>query len=249
MLPGVGNSPPPTRAKTAMTDTPAALNAAHPFEKAGLGIAPFRCVGVRENRIKHPDGTTQPGGTCSYCGTGIAYECVIQDARGQRAVVGCDCVRKVYTGNDAWTKDRLLTEMERARKLQARERARAKRLALWEERAAKAQEQRDAEARSLGYTDHEARVAAEQIQAEKKAASVAQEAEVKYGWLLSVLDEQRGDFAASIAADLREGRALDAMSPRVIQICREIYAKATGGRRGSKAFEAAVEDFDSRLEP
>jgi hypothetical protein len=67
----------------------------HPFEKAGLGKAPFRCVGVTENVWTSGCGTIQKaGGTCDYCGTGIRYEYIIISADNHRHVVGCDCVER-----------------------------------------------------------------------------------------------------------------------------------------------------------
>lgn len=67
----------------------------HAFEVAGLGLAPFRFVGLSENVIRYPDGSSKAGGTCDYCGTGIASECHILSADGQWHKVGCDCIRKV----------------------------------------------------------------------------------------------------------------------------------------------------------
>lgn len=67
----------------------------HPFEKAGLGKAPFRCVGVTTNWYVTAGGAhRQPGGSCDYCGTGILYEYHIVGADGSKFVVGSDCVAK-----------------------------------------------------------------------------------------------------------------------------------------------------------
>ena len=78
----------------------------HPFEKAGLGRAPFRLVFVEERRgpIRYVDPKTgiemtcgspgQPMGSCAYCATGIATCCGILSADGKRFIVGSDCVRK-----------------------------------------------------------------------------------------------------------------------------------------------------------
>lgn len=66
----------------------------HPFERAGLGKAPFRCVGCRENWFVMPGFGQKPGGSCDYCGTGILYEYVIKSADGAEFVVGSDCVMK-----------------------------------------------------------------------------------------------------------------------------------------------------------
>lgn len=80
----------------------------HPFEKAGLGAAPFKCVAAYEKRgpIKSYDaksGVTleigyagQPMGTCDYCGTGIALCFEIKSADGKRFIVGSDCVAKTH---------------------------------------------------------------------------------------------------------------------------------------------------------
>lgn len=66
----------------------------HPFTRAGFGPAPFRCIGVRENRFEIPGFGWKPGGNCRYCGTGILYEYVIKSAEGREFIVGSDCVRK-----------------------------------------------------------------------------------------------------------------------------------------------------------
>lgn len=67
---------------------------AHPFENAGLGQAPFRCVGMVENIFMLPDGGSKAGGFCDYCYTGIRYEFQIESADQKKFKVGCDCVRK-----------------------------------------------------------------------------------------------------------------------------------------------------------
>jgi hypothetical protein len=80
----------------------------HPFERAGLGQAPFRLVGVRDTAAgagvdglvrvgTTADGfdlLTTPGGTCAYCGTSIVVLCDVASADGQRFHVGTDCAEK-----------------------------------------------------------------------------------------------------------------------------------------------------------
>lgn len=80
----------------------------HPFEKAGLGKAPFRFVGMAQqdriygevilNRAEYEKTgialTTKPGGTCAYCGTYILNMYNIKSADGKCFHVGCDCVEK-----------------------------------------------------------------------------------------------------------------------------------------------------------
>jgi hypothetical protein len=70
--------------------------ALHPFERAGLGKAPFYFVGLTEKTYQACHGApVQPGGTCAFCGTGIRYCCQIKSADGARFVVGCDCVQRL----------------------------------------------------------------------------------------------------------------------------------------------------------
>ena len=78
-------------------------NVLHPFEKAGLGKAPFKFIGITHNvgPIKLANGSEvgapgQPMGTCNYCSNGIAYEHHIRSADGKTFKVGCNCVEKIY---------------------------------------------------------------------------------------------------------------------------------------------------------
>jgi len=80
----------------------------HPFEKAGLGKAPFSCTGVSENVWDNGDGTTKGGGVCDYCGTGIRWEFWIKGsiAGARQFKVGCDCVAKTGRGIENFEKVR-----------------------------------------------------------------------------------------------------------------------------------------------
>lgn len=88
----------------------------HPFEKAGLGKAPFSCTGVSENVWDNGDGTTKAGGVCDYCGTGIRWEFWIKGsiAGAKQFKVGCDCVAKTGWGIDRFLEVR--AEHTRARR-------------------------------------------------------------------------------------------------------------------------------------
>lgn len=108
----------------------------HPFEKSGLGRAPFRCVGVHENFIKHADGSTQAGGCCDYCGTGIRWEYMIRSSDNKGFVVGCDCVAK--------TEGALVEDFDKVRKTHARERRQVKAAVRREAREAAWKAQREA---------------------------------------------------------------------------------------------------------
>jgi hypothetical protein len=80
----------------------------HPFEKAGLGKAPFSCTHVSENVFTLPDGTSKAGGCCDYCGTGIRWEFWIKGsiAGAKQFKVGCDCVAKTGWGIEGFEKVR-----------------------------------------------------------------------------------------------------------------------------------------------
>lgn len=82
----------------------------HPFESAGLGIAPFRYLGCEtrvgplryvergvEVEVGRPG---QPMGTCDLCGMGIKYCHLIKSSDGKSFVVGSDCVEKLGGSND-----------------------------------------------------------------------------------------------------------------------------------------------------
>lgn len=81
-----------------MADTRATPLAIHPFETAGLGLAPFRCIDVIERVFVACQGAPrQPGGTCAFCGTGIMSCFVIKSKDGRKFEVGCDCVARTLT--------------------------------------------------------------------------------------------------------------------------------------------------------
>ena len=68
----------------------------HPFEQAGLGMAPFRFVGLTESvYVSAPGAPAQPGTSCDFCGIGIRYVCLIESQDRKQFKVGCDCVRKL----------------------------------------------------------------------------------------------------------------------------------------------------------
>ena len=66
----------------------------HAFERAGLGKAPFKCVGVEEIVFTNPDGSTRAGGSCDYCSTGIRYAFIVRGADRREFKVGCECIKK-----------------------------------------------------------------------------------------------------------------------------------------------------------
>lgn len=69
--------------------------AAHPFERSGLGKAPFRVVGYERRVFQACQGAPiQVGGSCDHCGTGIIHTFIIQGADGGKFKVGSSCVFK-----------------------------------------------------------------------------------------------------------------------------------------------------------
>ncbi len=85
----------------------------HVFEKAGLGIAPFKCVGMTVMKYQACQGApVQPGGSCDYCGTGIMNAFQIVSSDGKCFKVGCDCVAK--TGDAGLRKQ--VNDIERKRR-------------------------------------------------------------------------------------------------------------------------------------
>ena len=220
----------------------------HPFEERGLGKAPFRCVGVerRVGPIKCADGSEigspgQPMGSCDYCGTGIADCFEILSGDGKRFIVGCDCVAKAST---AHADNRLLTDLERQQAKLNKAKRDAKRMARQAKAKAdfeaKLQAQRDANG---GLTDYEVRAKARAEEAAAKAAV----ATTANQWLIDALSGQTGSggFIDSMVERLK-AEPISALSPRMIQVLREVYGKAKGGRMGSKAFNAACDEFDAK---
>ena len=70
-------------------------NAVHPWERCGLGVAPYRCVGSAVVTYQACHGApVQPGSSCDYCGQGIMNVYSVQAACKSVFKVGCDCVRK-----------------------------------------------------------------------------------------------------------------------------------------------------------
>lgn len=67
-----------------MRDFNAALAGTHAFQRAGLGVYPFRCLHVEK----------RDGGCCQLCGVPLVYHFVIEDAEGHRFSVGYDCAER-----------------------------------------------------------------------------------------------------------------------------------------------------------
>ncbi len=101
----------------------------HPFERAGLGQAPFHCISVRQNRFEIPGAGWKPGGCCNFCSTGILYEYVIKSADDRTFVVGSDCVRRTGAEVTGFREQRL--QLARSKRETRRVEDRAARQARW----------------------------------------------------------------------------------------------------------------------
>lgn len=68
----------------------------HPFERAGLGRAPFKFVGHYESKFQAAPGEPVKAGTsCDYCATAIMQVYRVRGSDGREFKVGSDCISKV----------------------------------------------------------------------------------------------------------------------------------------------------------
>jgi len=221
----------------------------HKWEKFGYK-APFKFLGLIQ--LPNPEGNPHAveqqykivakqnkqfgvfAGSCNLCGNGLMNNFVVGDAEGTNFIVGCDCVRHL---DDV----KLITRVEKAEKDRKRAIRRAKaeelqkiRQAEW---AAEQQAQRD---RNGGLTDWEVEdKARKQAKEDKRIAMTA-----KNSWLIDALTRS-GSFVYDMRYELQFNEIED-LSPRAVDILKDIYAKSFG-RRNSKKYEAACEDFDARV--
>lgn len=193
----------------------------HVFTEAGLGEAPFRFTGIRENLFQAaPGAPVRGGGSCDFCGQGIRYECAIISKDGKHHVVGQDCIRKVG--------DRGLIDAARAEKNRIIREARF----VKEEAARNANDDNQRE-QNGGATDWE-RGEADRIndKVDRKRA-IAPAVEILSGYA-DILEDGRGGFRDSVACDFRNGSSV---SDNAARIAAEIVAKEAG-RKNSKAYTA-----------
>jgi len=123
----------------------------HPFERAGLGLAPFRFTHYTKAVYQaFPGAPIQSGSTCDYCGQAIMHVYHIEDRDGRKFKVGCECVLKTErTAPESMTALTAQIKAERAklakeRRIARKEARRQERLVAFrkeaEERKAKALE-------------------------------------------------------------------------------------------------------------
>lgn len=122
----------------------------HVFEKAGLGIAPFKCLfvwempspalmngmgGVELYNTKMQSAPCKVG-CCAFCGMPLVYHYIIKDINGTLFPVGCECVAK--TGDAGLESQVKALKKENAKEKREIKKAIKRNIAL-EERKAKIQ--------------------------------------------------------------------------------------------------------------
>ncbi len=207
------------------TETP---TVGHPFERAGLGLAPFRFVSMTESVHHVCQGVTQPGSSCDYCGTAIRYVCHIESADKRRFKVGTDCVLKLERSDN-----RLVSAVKRAQQVRDKERRDVKRAAQWAER--KARWAAEAEAARPERERLEREAAARREQNRQRSAPVA-----------SMLRATGNTWAASIAGEMEEGRHVGTYSERAVYVMRDIVGRHAG-RKNSTAYKIKTSEFDDMI--
>jgi len=182
-------------------------------------------------------------GDCDVCGTELVHNYVCENADEKRFVVGCDCVGKI--GDHKLVSAIGKAEKQRKQEL-ARERREAKRRADSVERDARLDLERKAnfEQHGLWITDYElGRHEAEQERLVLREAMMEQN-----GWLIDVLQNQPGNFCDSMCDRLLERPFGEhEFTDKMLSVMQDVYGKAHG-RRGSKAYDSAIDVFDSKLD-
>lgn len=245
-----------------MNNTNTATNAgvatqAHPFEISGMGVGPYRFVGIYEMPTPG-DGSAAMfanadpfseiralvlkagAGTCACCGMAITVICVVIDGVGDRWGVGSDCIEKI--GEPALC--------NAAKVAVAKRRAKMARSRRDEKCAAQRQAWLAAPSDKSGSLPGEtngARLAREDAE-QLTAANARKNAAAQRGAILApfsdAIADGRNGFCDSIARDFRRGNI---PTGRGLSLAREIYGKRFG-RVNSTAWESAVEQFDAAIE-
>lgn len=224
----------------------------HTFTKSGMGHAPFRFIGTA--KIPSPSlGEANPTaymnalaalprdlkngcGTCAHCGTAIMNIFIVCNQAGDKYGVGCDCIEK--------TADRPLVRASHLAKLAAdrdarRARKEAKRLAWLAEKDATTGETRE-ERMTREAAEHRAAYEA------KEAAHFANRktnSEALAKWATALRDGQ-GGFRDSVGQDMQAGFL---PKGRALEIAADILGKIFGGRRDTKAYWTANEEFTNAV--
>lgn len=124
--------------------------AVHPWERAGLGVAPYKLVGTANVSFRACMGApVQPGGTCDFCGQGLRLVFSIRASCGSTFRVGCDCVRRVCSPAEGVLTQVEASERKHKRKIAAA--GRARRAASVEERLKEIRAEHESELAALPH--------------------------------------------------------------------------------------------------
>ncbi len=212
----------------------------HVFELAGLGQAPFKCVGMYAIPSaglaeKNPDAynaalrempTGYRCGTCNYCGHPIMNNYLINSADGKKFAVGCECVFK--TGDTGLT-----TEAREIAKKIAREKRFQTMLARHEARQ-KAEEEKERQENG-GFTLAELR----EIERKRQEEADREKAKILKP-LADLLNDNQGGFRQSVALDMAKGQLPRGKGENIVL---DILAKMAG-RKGSRLYNAELERIE-----
>ncbi len=193
---------------------------AHPFEKSGLGQAPFRATS-----FEHVAGT---GNSCDHCGRHITNLNYVKSADNKVFVVGSSCIER--------TGDEKLTDAIRAEKKkyeQARYQERKNSGANWEKK------------HNGGRTLDEIADDFYDASNKKYDAAVAGLSDIPQKFA-AILADGKGGFRDSVAKDMEAGRL---PRGRGLYITIEILAKEiSGGRKNSEAYTAEYDKLETLFE-
>lgn len=104
------------------------FGAEHPWERAGLGHAPYRFIGASREVYQavpgDPGCPLQPAGSCDFCGQAIWDQVRFESADGKRFKVGHDCAARASEGGkkmEQWKRehDRKVRADRKARRVAA----------------------------------------------------------------------------------------------------------------------------------
>ncbi len=230
----------------------------HLWQEQGLGAAPFHVHCVISFPSKslceaNPNAYNLAAGeacqqakalgvhlcSCYSCGMSLEHNVVIRDANKKFFVVGMDCAMK--TGDT-----QIMTQVEYLEKKRQQAIRDKKSAEAYEARQAAWRAKDDAErAVNGGMTNRE--IAAQQRLDAQNA--VIAENKVKYAWLIKPLCEIQysSDFINNML-DKIEKFGAQGLSEKCINIICDIYAKqVSGSKRGSKKYNAALDECGERI--
>ena len=198
----------------------------HIFEQAGLGTAPFRYVDYFEKK----------GGFCDYCSHPITRHYGVQGTDGRTFYVGSECIFKHGDEGLIDTVKAKIREVDRERR---RAKAEAKAAIKRAEKMAQEAEWR-------------ARLDKVNAIVDGKRAELIPQIQAATAWLTDVLDKHtRSNFCQELSCEIQVSfRTLSSRGynrSRVLPILKDIWAK-DHGRGNSKAYLAAEDEFDRRVE-